>query len=1115
MNVEALRDVLAGSGEPPGAQELAEVLWLLGHIAEARPESPVAAAPGPTESEPTASEDDDQFSRARPEPEPPVTALNEPERRGLSFPEEHTPESDALSHGQVREVLVSTAPMLDRELDLQRALRPLKRRIDSRRLAVLDENATAERLADLQNRNIPWLPVMRPAQERWLNLLLVIDASPSMRVWWPLGRELHETLTRTGAFRNTTAVYMDGVSIGTDPEGSRQAAETLVDPSGRQIALVLSDCSGPDWWTGAAQSALLPLARNGPLAIIQPLAERLWRRTAVPATLGQLMAPQPCASNMTFSFVSRDGTLGQDRPAVPIPILACLPSWLAGWARLVNGSGGPQRAAVSWFQPSSLSVPQISPLQHEQRLDVAERVNRFRSAASREAVVLAAHIAVSFPALPIIRLIQQQVLSETSTAHLAEVLLSGLLRPREGQSEVYDFVPGARRQLLSLLPRSEAFHTAQVLDRVSAAIEERAGRRLEVFRALAAAADGDQAADHTARPFALVSPAALRLINRTPRYEDGRRNHSSGGTNGLRNGQFGAAGELADRYRLLRRVDTSGPVGVWEALDGTANVTIKEFPAPADSEQRAVLIGRLDECVNKSRLLGDNVLRCREVIVREDRVWLVLDARMGVSVAQRMRGRRLPWQQVADIGQLLLRTLAECQKADLVHGSITPDDVLLDGQRVTLTGFENEVLAEPTQSTAFRDPARRPGEPGTAVGDLWSVATLLYLCVEGRLPFPMGERRENPAASSPQAGPLPILLQQLLRPQVELRMRLPEALRLLSSLSADSETAEPPASLPWIAMWGPPGSGKTTYLGALSVALNRSPERWRVLGADAISTETLIRTTSALMSRREFPAVTQSAGRFRWTLIGEVEVTYGRLRRRRRRLTRQIQLNLFDPPGESLRTIGQHGNRLAEVVDDFTRSRGLIYFFDPVREFELGDAFDYLNAMLVQLSSRMLGSGDFTADGRLPHYLAVCVTKFDDIRVLQSAERLKLLTTDPTDPYGFPRVMETGAEALFTALCDLSATKRGTMIRNLLSTFFAPERVRYFVTTAIGFHVRPGAVHFDPNDLVNVIRDESTGSVRIRGEVHPINVFEPLLWLGEQVGEEATEARYGGKETPG
>ncbi|GLY83322.1 SAV_2336 N-terminal domain-related protein [Actinoallomurus iriomotensis] len=1089
MNVDGLRTALKGLGPTPSALELAEILWLAAHIAEDRQEASVPAAPAtetPLEPKPPAGDD----PPPDPEPEPPAApaAPDSAERQNLRFPEDEEddgPDPDAL----VRAVLVQNARMLGRTLEIQRTLRPLKRRVDSRRLVEVDENATADRLARIRDARVPWLPVMVPAQERWLNLLLLVDDGPSMRMWRPLARELHETLARTGAFRDTRVLFLEGASVGASPGSTSRDASTLIDPSGRQVTLVLSDCSGRHWWSGAAQQALLPLAKGGPLAIVQPLAERLWRRTAAPTSVGRLLPSRPCAPNSALTFVSRDGDTGPGPPAVVVPVLDSRPEWLADWARLVGGSGGPQPASVTWFRPGPASAP-ATPLQRERELTIEERVRRFQSAASQPAVRLAAHVAVSYPALPVMRLIQEAVIGETSPGHLAEVLLSGLLRPREGSTEIYDFVPGARRRLLALLPRSVAWHTAHVLTGLSDAIERGSGTGMDRFRALISAEDGEASQAASPQPFALVNPAALRMIDRrapatvaSPRPD--RRSRPAGSRQ---------AGELAGRYRLIEVRGEERDLRVWDALDGADRVMVKEIRGFADSAARATVKRRLEECVAKSRQVGDGVVRYRDVFESDGRIWLVVDGHGGEPLTALLRSGGLAWRFAAEIGRRLVQTLGACAEAGLVHGAITGDDVILTRGGVLLAGFENETINGGPADRSFRDPARPAGEPGSAAGDLWSVAVLLYLMVEGRHPFPPSDEYEYAAASTSRAGPLRVPLQQLLRLRPELRMRLPEVLSILTNLSPEPTEAKTPSRSrePWVSMWGPPGSGKTTYLSALNIALSRSSESWRLVGVDDASTGVIVHTTATLLRDRRFPTGTSSINQLRWMLIGHTQTTTGRFPRRRVIESHQITLNVLDPPGEFLRH-GPSAETGKDVFDRLAGSRRVLYLFDPIREFEYGDTFDYLRHMLIHLSTRIRDAGDFAEDGRLPHHLAICVTKFDDRRVFRTAERLGLVSYDPTDRFKFPQVRADDAPLLFDTLCEFSSGN-GALIRNLLSTFFVAERVRIFVASGVGFNLSRTAGVFDPDDFENVIPGEE-GGFRIRGPIHPIGLLEPLLWL--------------------
>ncbi|WP_433467389.1 SAV_2336 N-terminal domain-related protein [Spirillospora sp. CA-128828] len=483
-DVERLREALSAVGPPPDARELSEMLWLACHISPApeqafpaRPVSPPAPdepadAPGlvppPTPAPPPASE--------------PLTGLHP------------RPAAAAEPAGEASEVLVPTAPMLADPLGVQRALRPLKRRVPSRHHRELDEEATAARIADTRL----WTPVLVPSPERWLSLSLVVDTGPPMRLWRPLARELADALLRQGAFQDVHVGYLDGTGrIASTPEAPRQDPGTLLDASGRQAVLVLSDCSGPHWWNGRAVHSVRRWAQAGPVAILQPLAERLWRRTAAPTSPGLAVLPRPGAPNTDLRFTPYDGTAG---PGVPVPVLEITPRWFGAWARLVSGSD-PQPAAVAVL-PSRPSG--TAPVRREHELPIAERVRRFLATASPDAAELAAHVAVSVPSLPVMRLIQHRILGGSGPGQLAEVLLSGLLRPIGGVR--YEFVPGAREALLDTLPRPEALHTRHVLEAVSAEIERRAGTSAETFRALLPTDGGHITLAADTDHFALLTP---------------------------------------------------------------------------------------------------------------------------------------------------------------------------------------------------------------------------------------------------------------------------------------------------------------------------------------------------------------------------------------------------------------------------------------------------------------------------------------------------------------------------------------------------------------------------------------------------------------------------------
>ena len=305
-------------------------------------------------------------------------------------------------------------------------------------------------------------------------------------------------------------------------------------------------------------------------------------------------------------------------------------------------------------------------------------------------------------------------------------------------------------------------------------------------------------------------------------------------------------------------------------------------------------------------------------------------------------------------------------------------------------------------------------------------------------------------------------------------------------------------------MWGAPTTGKTTFLASLSIALLRRGQEWRVQGEDETSTEHLIRLTTRLIGDRAFPPATVGLEHYRWVLVGQLPRTVWRRRRwwwfswQRREVhheTVRIRLDLVDAQGElagskMLGLTAQH-----DLIDNLVNSSAIVFLYDPVREFDSGDAFDHTFGVLQQMAQRMGGS----SGERMPHYVAVCITKFDEIPVLGTAEKRQLLSYD-LDPPGFPRVADDDARELFAALCNVSRSGNADLVLNLLEQNFYADRVKFFVTSAIGFYVDPNTGLYDHDDYQNYLPDPAEPQrARIRGSIYPINVVEPILWLGQEL----------------
>lgn len=506
-------------------EELADAVWLLGAVYSPggsgdAVEAPPAAGPA-VRSDPTP----DRPAIPAPAPTEPAPAAEPavPARDGeLPLPEPvaewYLPRQDRLLEEPTRVPVRSPgAAALPRTLAMARALRPLRRRMPSRTTMVVDEEATVRQAAD----GDLWVPAIRPALGRWLDLALVFDDSASMVIWRRTCAEFRDLLERLGAFRDIRVWRCDTDLRGRDgrltlrPAGAGRGTagrdvRELIDATRRRVVLMVSDCVGRAWQTGEVSEALRAWGASGPVAIVQTLPQRLWEACAPEFTPVRLGARQRGAPNTELQLADPAVAPAE---AVPVPVLELAARWFAPWASLVSGTGPEwQTSTVVFAGKASGARPAARSDANGREPD--EVLANYASFASTEALRLATCLAAAPVSLPVIRLVQQAMLPGSRPSVVAEVFLGGLLRQRPPMAgrdldpdEVeYDFVPGVRERLLAALSRHDKL---SVLARVSDYIAARLGSPMD-FRAFLAVSDSAAAVLEHDPPFARVALQVLR-----------------------------------------------------------------------------------------------------------------------------------------------------------------------------------------------------------------------------------------------------------------------------------------------------------------------------------------------------------------------------------------------------------------------------------------------------------------------------------------------------------------------------------------------------------------------------------------------------------------------------
>ena len=390
-------------------------------------------------------------------------------------------------------------PGAGRPENLAPALKDLRRAAPGPGPPVFDEEATATRAAHGVR-----LPALRPATERWLDLALVIDAGASMTIWRETVRQYRTALQSAGVFRRVRAWWLDSDTrtgesfLLRDQERPQQATAhspwELLDPSRRQVTLVVSDGLGAAWRDRRMARLLERWAGTNHVSVVQLFPQRLWRRGPAPVASVQIRAEQPALENRRFAVRYRHaadpgagfrhdyGEQPSAEDGVPIPVLRFDRRWLEHWVQIVRGTAGWADIPVMFTgritEPRPDSAGEIS---------ARTRVARFRAGASQEAYQLASYLTFAPLELSAIRLVQQAMLPSSGPSHLAEILSDGLLVCAAGPGErraasdppvLYDFHPGVRDLLRSSVQRSAAL---SVLRLVTRHVTSQSGRPVDIL----------------------------------------------------------------------------------------------------------------------------------------------------------------------------------------------------------------------------------------------------------------------------------------------------------------------------------------------------------------------------------------------------------------------------------------------------------------------------------------------------------------------------------------------------------------------------------------------------------------------------------------------------------
>ena len=311
------------------------------------------------------------------------------------------------------------------------------------------------------------------------------------------------------------------------------------------------------------------------------------------------------------------------------------------------------------------------------------------------------------------------------------------------------------------------------------------------------------------------------------------------------------------------RIDGDTPLGsggmgeVWRATDTLLGrtVALKHVQIGGLSQQSVEQVRErtLREGRIAARLHHPNVVTIFDVIVAEDRLWLVLEYVPSRSADKVLAAEGpLPPPRAAHIGAQIAEALATAHAAGIHHRDIKPGNVLVDATgRAKLTDFGishavNDLRLTAsgmiTGTPAFMAPEIARGDDYSNASDIYGLGATLYTLVEGHPPFGIGDphnplrlMRQIASGQAPPptlAGPLTGVLTRMIDPDPGGRPDAATARDVLNEIAKGS-TAAPPGPTPTLVETRRPGLRRLT--------------RRTVLAAIALGVAALAAATSVLL----------------------------------------------------------------------------------------------------------------------------------------------------------------------------------------------------------------------------------------------------------------------------